>query len=355
MRLKDLGETQILQQMILPRFPSVNDIILGIGDDCAAFMPKGKGHAIVTTIDPCPTPVSFLLGVKDYYHFGWFTVLINVSDLASTGAQPVGLLVSTVMPEDMLVSDYERFLVGLSDASAKFGCPIIGGNIKDGKEFTATGSAFGSIEPHLIMKRKGAKPGDFVCVIGEMGLFWAAVTSILRKLSVKQEVQAILDQALYKPAPKIVEGIQLARNQALTSCMDSSDGITSCLYTLAESNNVDIDIDFKSLYPHPVVEELANNFHIDYKKFMLSWGSWELVGTLSPDSVELAVKVVTSLGSPFRIIGRVIEGNGKVWGIEQNEKGLLTDLGSYRFCNISFFSHGIESYLDYLCNSMLLK
>lgn len=351
--LKDLGEDNILKQIIFPRFNSNNNnVLIGIGDDCAVFSAKND-QAIVTTMDPCPTPVAFMVANKDYYYYGWMTVIINVSDLASVGAEPIGMTVSTVMPEDMPVYDYERFLDGLSDASKLFVCPLIGGNIKDGKEFTATGSAFGSIDPKKMMLRKGAKPGDLICVIGEMGLFWASVISYLKKITIDGNYQSILDTALFEPTPKIFEGIQLSKINALTSCMDSSDGISSCLFTLAKSSEVDFEVDLKLLEPHPALRAIADKVGHDFKKYMMSWGGWELVGTIAPESVAAAKDKISMLGTTFSIIGRVTEGDGNVWALDKGEIGLLTDFGSYRFCATSYFSHGIEAYIDYLVNMPL--
>lgn len=349
--LKDLGENGILHRLIVPRFPPPHNFLLSIGDDCAAFFPKQKGHAIITTTDPCPTPVANLLGYDDYYNYGWLTVVINVSDLGSMGAEPIGLLTSTVMPEDMLITDYERFLDGLSDASNRFNCPIVGGNIKDGKEFTASGSAFGSVDPDLMMQRKGALSGDFICVIGEMGIFWASVVSHLKNIEIDNKNKEKANESILKPVPKIFEGIQLAKQKALTSCMDSSDGVTSCLYTIAQANKVDIVIDLNSLRPHPLVTKIADQAGVDYRKLMLSWGGWELVGTVSPEKLNTVSQISKSLGVTCNIIGNVVEGDGNVWASEQDKKGVLSDLGSYRFCGTSFFSHGLEAYIDYLFNT----
>ncbi len=355
-RLKDLGENSILKQLILPKFPSIQRAPFFMEDDCAVILPKQKGHVIVTTMDPCPTPVAFLIDRnKDYYHFGWFTVIINVSDLAAVGAEPIGLLVSTIMPEEMLVSNYIRFLDGLADASKRFCIPIIGGNIKDGKEFSATGTAFGSIDTKLIMQRKGARSGDLICVIGEMGLFWTAVISHLRKIRLPRKETDLLHSAMYKPIPKIQEGIHFAKGRLLSSCIDSSDGISSCLYTLAQCNKIDLEIDSDLFHPHPLIKQLAEKFHLDYKKLMLAWGGWELVGTIPPKNVKSAEKIIKTLGSQFTIVGKVVEGPGNVRIIHENEIGLLTDFGSYRFCNTSYFSHGINAYIDYLINAPILK
>src|ERR1017187_9544218 len=110
--LGTLGERTILSDIIMPRIALGEAGADGIGDDCAEIAVPPAGHTILATTDPCPSPVAFVLGDHDYWHYGRMTVLINVSDLAAMGAKPIGILVSTVMPNDMLINDYQRFLDG---------------------------------------------------------------------------------------------------------------------------------------------------------------------------------------------------------------------------------------------------
>src|SRR5712671_5686858 len=113
LKLRDLGERRILREIIYPRFSSFDGQIVGIGDDCAILPSPPIGHALVVTTDPCPTPVVCMVERPDMYHYGRMTILINVSDLAAMGAQPLGIVVSTVMPEDMSVREFDRFLDGI--------------------------------------------------------------------------------------------------------------------------------------------------------------------------------------------------------------------------------------------------
>lgn len=353
--LRDLGERRIVQELIVPRFPPLAEHILGLGDDCAVLPPPQVGHALVVTTDPCPEPVVCLLEDTDLYHWGRMTALINVSDLAAMGAQPLGLLVSTIMPETMPVADYTRFLDGLAEASTEWSCPVVGGNIKDGPAFTATGSALGVIRPERLLRRSGAAPGDRILVIGEMGLFWAAVlTRLLPDTRLGPPGQDVLDAALYRPVARIREGIALAEEGGVTACMDSSDGVGGCLQELALVNDADIVVDKRRLRPHPAVVQVAAAAGIDVHKLLLAWGDWQLVATAVPAAVERITARMASLGTPVADVGEVREGKGTVWLADEHQRGPLTNLASERFCRTSMFTHGLESYLDLLRTSPLI-
>jgi len=355
LKLRDLGERRILREIIYPRFSSFDGQIVGIGDDCAILPSPPIGHALVVTTDPCPTPVVCMVERPDMYHYGRMTILINVSDLAAMGAQPLGIVVSTVMPEDMSVREFDRFLDGISDAADEWSCPVLGGNIKDGPEFTSTGTAIGSVEPSKAMRRFGARVGDHVLVIGEMGLFWAAVLTRIENGAVTALRTEILDNALYRPVAKLAEGRALAGSGSVTACMDSSDGVIGCLQELAAVNRMDIIVNSRALAPHPDVAEVAASAEIDPRKLMLSWGNWELVCAVRPEQVSTIKNLMASLGTKVSDIGEVSKGKGNVLLLDGDRHKRIRNFASERFCPTSTFTHGLGAYLDFLRKESLTE
>ncbi|MEV4170099.1 AIR synthase related protein [Nonomuraea sp. NPDC049709] len=345
--LAQYGERAILEDVVLPRF--------GIqSDDCATLAPVPAGHDIVMTMDPCPTPVVCLLEQHldgkpvDYWHYGRLTVLINVSDLAAMGARPAGLLVSTVMPADMPMTDYDRFLDGLEEAGEEWGCPVLGGNIKDGDVFTATGTAVGTVPRGTALARTGASTGDLVCVIGDMGLFWSAVLARLRDVRLDgldpQDSRA-LDQALYRPSAKVEIGMALAAEGLVTACMDASDGVSGCLVELARRNRGSIHLDESLLAPSAPVAYVAEALRVDPRSLMLAWGNWELVVTTPPGRLDALMALAARHGTTCRQIGELRDPKDHLVLLDGEE---VTDFSSERFTNRSYFTHGLNSYADWL-------
>jgi thiamine-monophosphate kinase len=351
--LGSLGERAILEDIVIPRLSLSTWGVAGIGDDCAEIPVPPQDCTMLVTTDPCPRPLVFELADRDYWHYGNMTILINVSDLAAMGADPSGIVISTVMPNDMPVCDYIRYLDGLVEAADEWNCPIVGGNIKDGPEFTSTGTAFGTVEPGNIMRRTGAEPGDVVCVIGEMGLFWAAVLQQLTPagIAVSAKSSAALRRALYRPVPRLLEGRLLAQSGVVTACMDASDGVGACLTELGARNSLDIVIDGDSLVPHTAVAEVAAQFGIDPRKLMLAWGNWELVCTVRPESAKLLRVLATEHGFPLSVIGTTCAGSGKVWAAVGGAQRQVANFASERFTRTSYFTHGLKSYMHWLIDA----
>lgn len=355
--LRDLGEGRIVRELIAPRFPNQTPGATGIGDDCAVLPAPPPGEVLVLTTDPCPVPVVCLVEAWDYYHLGRMTSVVNLSDLAAMGARPLCLLVSTVMPEDMLVADYERFLDGLAEACREWACPVLGGNIKDapaGGEFTATATAVGAVRQDRVLRRTGARPGDRVCVVGEMGRFWAAVLTRLRpELQLPGDVRDAVDEALYRPIARVREGLVLSATDGVSSTMDASDGVSACLSEIAHVNGVDIVLDAGALCGHPAVSRVAEAAGVDVRKLLLSWGNWELVTTVRPGSVPAVRAALAPLGTSVTEVGEVTAGSGLVWVRQETGTERLNNFASERFSRTSLFSHGLEAYWTFLRDTPL--
>jgi thiamine-monophosphate kinase len=295
----------------------------------------------------------FELFEPDYWHFGWMTLVINLSDLASMGADPAGILISTVMPNDMSTRDYRRFWDGVIDASDAWNCKVLGGNIKDGQKFSAEGSAFGWCADRSVMRRSGSSDGDLVYVIGDMGLFWSAVLHGLwtRELPLTDVEQTQSHRALNRPVPRIKEGKALAASGLVTACMDASDGVLGTLTELGRVNKLDVYLIEPK--PSPLVDKVASQFDLPPLKLMLSWGDWQLVATIREETQSEFEVLARSFGTPVTLIGRMKPGSGCVWSRADGPLRQLSNLSSERFTKTSYFTSGIKEYVKWFVQAPL--
>jgi len=357
--LRQLGERSLLK-IISDKFKNLyNDkayLIKGIGDDCAAMaVPEGK--AIVTTVDACPTPVICLIDEMDYWYYGWFTMIISLSDLASMGADPKGMLLSVEAPIDMKLKDFNRFYDGIIEASQSFDCPIIGGNVKDSTKFAATSTAIGYVDKNLMLQRNNAEAGDVVVVLGDMGTFWSGVISKLRQLNIdfSNEDMQVLFKNLKKPVPRLKEGKALLEYHISKCAMDCSDGLIACFYDLAENGrHIDLKIDLSDFKADSAVENIAEVSGIDIEKLLMTWGNWQLVCTVKREKMQHLQAIMRALECPVNVVGEVVAGSGKVWYKDLKQEGILNYITSERFTNSSYFSFGLEAYLNYLIHEPLV-
>jgi thiamine-monophosphate kinase len=355
-RLVDLGEQGILSSIVFPSIARSAAGAGGLGDDCAVVeVPMASaGTSLVATVDPCPQPLAFDLFDPDYWHFGWMTMVINLSDLASMGADPAGILISTVMPNDMLADDYRRFWYGVIDASDEWSCRILGGNIKDGPSFSAEGAAFGWCANQSVMRRTGSSDGDLVYVIGDLGSFWSAVLYKQRAhdLSLSGAEEEQLRRALYRPTPRIKEGKELAASGLVTACMDASDGVLGALAELGRVNKLDVCL--AEFEPSSLVNKVTSRLGLPPLKLMLSWGDWQLVVTVRKEKRAEFENLAQSFDAPVTLIGKMKPGSGCVRSQAAGPARQLANLSSERFTKTSYFTYGTaEEFVDWFMQAPL--
>lgn len=356
----DIGERKIIQR-IAEKLKKINSdsahLLHGIGDDCAVLcIPNDQ--FIVTTIDACPTPVICMLEELNYWYFGWYAMIISLSDIASMGAEPKGMLLSVEAPDSMKLVDFDLYYQGIIDAACEFNCPVIGGNIKDANKFSCTSTAMGYVDQNKMLQRNAAEPGDKIVVLGDMGLFWAGVILKLLDLpvSLSEAEYECLMKNLKKPIPRIQEGKALLENNISKCAMDCSDGLIACFYEIAEAgNNIDLNIDLSEVITEDVLVKIAASSGIDINKLLLTWGNWQIVCTVKEERLHILRKVMSKLNCPVSLVGEVSHGTGKTWYCENGRKGILNYVASERFTKNSFFTHGLEAYLDSLRNEPLIK
>jgi len=344
--LYDIGEKNIVQKIIYTQFPYLREM----HDDSVELNIQKDSHYVIST-DPCPEPiVNSFDGTNRYYHYGRMAVLINYSDLAASGAKPYGIMLSTIMENNMSVDEYNQFLNGVKDACSEWGGCLLGGNIKEGSSFSVTGTSIGFVNSNArILRRIGVKDADAVCVVGDLGMFWVAVIN-LKRLNLSLEcLDEYTKSFLLKPRPKLIEGEILSRNEFVTTCMDSSDGIIGCLYELAEMNNKTFCLKDDLLVPNDLLKKLCEKSGLDYRNLMLSWGGWELVFTCHKEAINELRRDFEKVELSFSVIGEVVEKSIYPVILKRSEETyIINDFSNKRFDSHSTNSFGLEKWLKWL-------
>lgn len=178
---------------------------------------------------------------------GWMTVVVNLSDIAAVGAEPIGLLLSQNIPPDFPPEKLNALQSGIAEACNAFGVFVLGGDTNQSATLESGGTAVGLIKSGPVISRKGAKPGDLLYVTGKMGLGSAFAFSVL---------MGGASSVPYKPVPKLEEGALV--RQFGSSCMDTSDGLFPAICNLMEINSIgfEINLPFGEI-AHPTAVQLA--------------------------------------------------------------------------------------------------
>ncbi|KAA0004101.1 MAG: thiamine-phosphate kinase [Thermoplasmata archaeon] len=300
MQLKDLGERKIIE--ILAKHFEIEAL-----DDCATI-PFHDSFFLITT-DMVNEKTHFPEGTTPY-HIGWFSVAVNLSDVAAKGGKPLGMVLSIGMPKDKDIDFIKEFARGAMECAQRFDMPILGGDTKEMDSITICGTAFGIVKQKEFMSRYGMKVGDIVCVTGELGRAGYALSSTKKRKSMFDELLLI--------TPRVNEGRSMASLKVVTSSMDISDGLAASLYQLSELNDKGFIIYMKKI---PIAKES------DKEHALYSGGDYELLFTIPRKKIMVAKQKLKSMGCNLTEIGEVIE-EKKVLLIE-NEKEMIMENKGY--------------------------
>jgi thiamine-monophosphate kinase len=350
-RLDELGERRIINEILRPRYgKNASD---RFGDDCAVVLQTDAlpGRVVVATTDPCPEPVASILGYNDLYYRGWLLATINLSDLAASGAKPLGLLTSLILPNELSVGALTRLLDGIDECCRVSGTRVLGGNIKEGARIDLTATAIGSFPQEKGLSRHGCSAGDLLVIVGDLGLFWAGVTGLKQGVPFEHHEGELLRNIL-TPTPKVKVGRAIADKGVLTACIDNSDGLYPSLAQLAEINKLQIRISFDDVMFSSEVQYISALTGIASLRFALGWGDWQLIGCCRTENLEDLRNIVMNHSCQLHVIGEVGEGTGVLLRDEISYKP-MAPIDSQRFTADSWFTTGLDAYIKELTEGPL--
>jgi len=253
--------------------------IIGTGqtlDDCAVF-PFGS-MVLVATTDMLHETTDFPCGMTDW-QIGWMSVAVTLSDIAAMGAQPAMVLLAIGLDRGERLRE---ILCGAKACCDSCGAELSGGDLDAHRELTIVSSGIGVAEEGNVIRRRGAVPGDLICITGPLGRAQAALEGYTR-----------YERNLLEPVPRMTEGKRLA-SAGVSSMMDISDGLVLSLYDLLDANPCGYSIDSALL---PLIEGVPPEKGREYALF--GGGDFELLFTCSPEHFP-----IPALDS--YIVGRVI-------------------------------------------------
>ncbi len=173
------GEFALIDSFLAPfgvsrngrRGPAASGVLCGPGDDCAQLAPS-RGMRLVATTDAALDGVHFDLRRSSAEDAGWKALAMNLSDLAAAGARPRWFLCAlgvpiVGMPQNALAAVARGFGRGMARLAKESGCALVGGNLTRAKQWSLTITALG--EARRPLSRAGARPGDALVLVGELG------------------------------------------------------------------------------------------------------------------------------------------------------------------------------------------
>jgi thiamine-monophosphate kinase len=256
-----------------------NDVLVGIGDDCAVLAPSP--HARVWTVDAAVQDVHFARAIMTLEDVGFRAFMAAASDVAAMGGRAVAALSSLILPLAMSDEELHQLVTGLARAADACACPIIGGNLARGKELSLTTSVLGECAGRVIT-RAGAAVGHGVYVTGTLG---GSALGLHALLAGRQDCA----HKYLAPRARLDLAHELAA--VASAAIDISDGTLQDLGHLCAASGVGAQLDAARLPLESA--EVARDFGLDPVSLALEGGDdYELLFTAA-DDVPWATRIGT--------------------------------------------------------------
>lgn len=296
----------VLKRSILKKIEVRRSEILigaGVGEDCAVLALK-EDEVFVLSTDP-------ITGTA--VDIGSLAVNVTANDLASAGAEPVGLLVTALLPPSTTEEDIKKIMSDIEKVCEPMNIQVMGGHteITDAVNqpiLSITG--VGKAKRNCIISTSGARPGDDVVVSKWIGL---EGTSILAKeyeaeLTKKFPARMIYEAAQYDRFLSVVPEAAPAVKSGVTAMHDVTEGgIFGALWEMAEASHVGLEVELKKIPVKQETIEICNYFDIN-PYGLISSGSMLMA---APDGNALVMEL-NKAGIPATVIGKFTDSNDRV-------------------------------------------
>jgi thiamine-monophosphate kinase len=283
-----------------------------IGDDTAVV--EHQGRSLAWTVDTLVEGVHFRFDWLEPATIGRRALVASLSDLAATGARPLGALVSAAGPAATIADRIEGIYEGLRVAAEETECAVLGGDLARAEgPLHLTVTALGEIVGKPL-RRGGVRAGDELWVTGALGGPAAAVA--LLSASSPEAIPDLRDHPAYErlaaPRARNAEVHWLLEHAEIHAAIDVSDGLSGDAGHLAERSGVRIVLEPGRLPLHHGAALAGRALGIDPEEWALHGGEeFELLLAAPPAALERqSARFAARFGVPLTRIGEAHLGAG---------------------------------------------
>lgn len=275
----------------------------GVGLDCAAIALK-PDEVFVISSDPITGTT------KD---IGAHSVHITVNDLAASGSQPVGIMLTILLPERVREQKLREMIQDIENTCQELNIEIVGGhteitNVVSQPVITVTG--IGKVKREDLQTESAIEPNQDIVVTKWIGL---EATSILAKekeeeLKKRFPNDFIEEAKAFSKYLSVLPEAALAKQGKVVAMHDITEGgIFGALWELSSAGDVGLTVDIRQIPIRQETVEICEYFNLNPYQ-MMSSGSMLMITKDGPGLIEILEKS----NIHAKIIGRTTDSNDKI-------------------------------------------
>lgn len=304
MKVGKVSET-ILKRSVFKQIRTLREEVLigpGVGEDCAAMELKSDEVFVIST-DPI-TGTS-----KD---IGTLAIQITANDLASSGAEPVGVMLTVLLPENIEEADIREMMAQVEAACERFHVQVMGGHTEVTRAVNQpviSVAGVGKVKKDCMVTTAGAKPGQDILVTKWLGI---EGTSIIAKEKEK-ELLSRFPKDFVESAKgfdtwiSVLPEAAVAVEHGVSAMHDVTEGgIYGALWEIAEASGIGLEIDLKAIPFRQETIEICEYLGLN-PYYLISSGSM----LMAADNGHDLVRALKKAGISATVIGKAVKGTAK--------------------------------------------
>lgn len=305
MKVGKVSET-VLKRSIFKQIKHRREEVLvrpGVGEDCSVIE-LAKDQVFVISTDPITGTVNDI---------GRLAVHITANDIATSGADMIGIMLTILLPTDASESDLKAMMQEVEETCAQLDIEVVGGHT----EVTAavnqpiiSVTGIGKMDKKNVITTAGLIPSQDIVMTKWAGL---EGTAIIAK-DHEDELLTRYTKDFIKGAKEFVNHIsvvkdaKIARTMGATSMHDVTEGgVFGALWEMAAASKVGLEIDLKKIPMKQETVEICEFYDLN-PYLLMSSGSLLIATNQGSDLVEALGRE----GVASAIIGKVTSGNDRI-------------------------------------------
>lgn len=314
--IQSLGRTELIDELMEHNTVIKDSVIQGFGDDAAVVEHSADEYCLLSS-ESFMEGVDFNLTYMPLHHLGYKIATAAVSDLYAMNGKPETLLVNLSVPNKLSVDMLKEIYRGIGTAGKEYDFQIIGGDLTASHQALGISVAcYGRADKQRVVYRKGARPGDAICITGDLGAAAAGLRILMREKKYweeqenrqqnfqpdLEEYEYVVQRQLVPVARKdFIDQIAKLKIQP-TSMIDLTQGLMNELKQLARASDTGIYFYAAALPIGLDTRTVADEMKEDVDKYALYGGEdFELMFTLSEEKVEDLIEHFND----FTVIGKI--------------------------------------------------
>ena len=305
MKVGKLPESVLKRSVFKQLHTKREEVLLGagVGEDCAA-MKLDSDEIFVISTDPITGTA------KD---IGDLAVQITVNDLASAGAEPIGVMLIMLLPEDATEEELKHVMAQVESACEKNRIQVMGGHTEVTRvvsQIVLSVTGVGKAKEDRLISTADVLPDMDILVTKWVGI---EGTAILAKEK-EQELSARYTKPFLEAAKgldrylSVLPEAATAVKSGVAAMHDVTEGgIFGALWEMAEASGVGLEIDLKKIPLKQEIVEICEYFGISPYE-LISSGSMLMA---AKDGNRLVMELQKE-GIPAVIIGKATAGRDRI-------------------------------------------